>query len=348
MTKVATNSVFQGRSLLAEKDFTPAEIQYLVDFGLHLKALRHNNIPHRYLEGKNIALLFEKASTRTRAAFTTAAIELGAHPEYLGANDIQLGKKESVEDTAIVLGRMFDGIEFRGFKQADVEGLAKYSGVPVWNGLTDEWHPTQMIADFMTVKENFGHLKGLTLTYVGDGRNNMANSLLVTGSMLGVNIHIVAPKALHPAADVIAIAKKFASQTGAKPMVTDDIKAGVKGSNIIYTDVWVSMGETNWEERVKLLTPYQVNMDMMRATGTPDDQLIFMHCLPAFHDTNTKYGEDVKEQYGITEMEVTDEVFRSKYARHWDEAENRKHSIKAIMAATLGNLFIPAVPDLEE
>lgn len=348
MTKVATNSVFQGRSLLAEKDFTPAEIQYLVDFGLHLKALRHNNIPHRYLEGKNIALLFEKASTRTRAAFTTAAIELGAHPEYLGANDIQLGKKESVEDTAIVLGRMFDGIEFRGFKQADVEGLAKYSGVPVWNGLTDEWHPTQMIADFMTVKENFGHLKGLTLTYVGDGRNNMANSLLVTGSMLGVNIHIVAPKALHPAADVIAIAEKFASQTGAKPMVTDDIKAGVKGSNVIYTDVWVSMGETNWEERVKLLTPYQVNMDMMRATGTPDDQLIFMHCLPAFHDTNTKYGEDVKEQYGITEMEVTDEVFRSKYARHWDEAENRKHSIKAIMAATLGNLFIPAVPDLEE
>ncbi|MCT4396066.1 ornithine carbamoyltransferase [Periweissella beninensis] len=348
MTKVATNSVFQGRSLLAEKDFTPAEIQYLVDFGLHLKALRHNNIPHRYLEGKNIALLFEKASTRTRAAFTTAAIELGAHPEYLGANDIQLGKKESVEDTAIVLGRMFDGIEFRGFKQADVEGLAKYSGVPVWNGLTDEWHPTQMIADFMTVKENFGHLKGLTLTYVGDGRNNMANSLLVTGSMLGVNIHIVAPKALHPAADVVAIAEKFASQTGAKPMVTDDIKAGVKGSNVIYTDVWVSMGETNWEERVKLLTPYQVNMDMMRATGTPDDQLIFMHCLPAFHDTNTKYGEDVKEQYGITEMEVTDEVFRSKYARHWDEAENRKHSIKAIMAATLGNLFIPAVPDLEE
>ena len=348
MTKVATNSVFQGRSLLAEKDFTSAEIQYLVDFGLHLKALRHNNIPHRYLEGKNIALLFEKSSTRTRAAFTTAAIELGAHPEYLGANDIQLGKKESVEDTAIVLGRMFDGIEFRGFKQADVEGLAKYSGVPVWNGLTDEWHPTQMIADFMTVKENFGHLRGLTLTYVGDGRNNMANSLLVTGSMLGVNVHIVAPKELQPTEEVVEFAQKFASDTGAQPMVTDDIKAGVKGSNVIYTDVWVSMGETNWEERVKLLKPYQVNMDMMRATGTPDDQLIFMHCLPAFHDTNTKYGEEVKEQYGITEMEVTDEVFRSKYARHWDEAENRKHSIKAIMAATLGNLFIPAVPDLEE
>ncbi|MDR3240917.1 MAG: ornithine carbamoyltransferase [Lactobacillaceae bacterium] len=347
MVETKTNSVFQGRSLLAEKDFTPEEIQYFVDFGLHLKALKKRSIPHRYLEGKNIALLFEKTSTRTRSAFTTASIDLGAHPEYLGANDIQLGKKESVEDTAIVLGGMFDGIEFRGFSQDVVEGLAKHSGVPVWNGLTDEWHPTQMIADFMTVKENFGHLKGLTLTYVGDGRNNMANSLLVTGSMLGVNIHIVAPKELHPAQDVIKIAQGFADNSGAKFMVTDDIKAGVKGSNVIYTDVWVSMGETNWEERVKLLTPYRVNMEMMKATGTPDDQLIFMHCLPAFHDTNTQYGEDVKTKYGITEMEVTDEVFRSKYARQWDEAENRMHSIKAIMAATLGNLFIPDVPAME-
>ncbi|CAH0416067.1 ornithine carbamoyltransferase [Periweissella fabaria] len=348
MTISKTNSVFQGRSFLAEKDFTPAEIQYLIDFGLHLKALRHNNIPHKYLEGKNIALLFEKSSTRTRAAFTTAAIELGAHPEYLGANDIQLGKKESVEDTAIVLGRMFDGIEFRGFKQADVEGLAKFSGVPVWNGLTDEWHPTQMIADFMTIKENFGHLRGLTLVYAGDGRNNMAHSLLVTGSMLGVNIHIVAPKELHPSAEIIQLAESYAAKSGAKPLVTDDIAVGVKGANIIYTDVWVSMGETNWEERVNLLKPYQVNMAMLKATGTPDDQLIFMHCLPAFHDTNTQYGEDIKEKYGITEMEVTDEVFRSKFARHWDEAENRKHSIKAIMAATLGNLFIPDVPELEK
>lgn len=340
MTISKINSVFQGRSFLAEKDFTPAEIQYLIDFGLHLKALRHNNIPHKYLEGKNIALLFEKSSTRTRAAFTTAAIELGAHPEYLGANDIQLGKKESVEDTAIVLGRMFDGIEFRGFKQADVEGLAKFSGVPVWNGLTDEWHPTQMIADFMTIKENFGHLRGLTLVYAGDGRNNMANSLLVTGSMLGVNIHIVAPKELHPSADIIKLAESYAAKSGAKPLVTADIIAGVKGANIIYTDVWVSMGESNWEERVNLLKPYQVNMEMLKTTGTPDDQLIFMHCLPAFHDTNT--------QYGIAEMEVTDEIFRSKFARHWDEAENRKHSIKAIMAATLGNLFIPDVPELEK
>lgn len=345
---MAINSVFQGRSLLAEKDFTPAEIQYLIDFGLHLKTLQHNNIPHRYLEGKNIALLFEKTSTRTRSAFTTAAIELGAHPEYLGSNDIQLGKKESVEDTAIVLGRMFDGIEFRGFKQSDVEALAKYSGVPVWNGLTDQWHPTQMIADFMTVKENFGYLKGLTLTFVGDGRNNMANSLLVTGAMLGVNIHIVAPEELHPTQDVVNLANKFATESGANLLVTADIDKGVKGSNVLYTDVWVSMGETNWEERVKLLKPYQVNMEMVKKTGTDPDKLIFMHCLPAFHDTNTEYGEDVKKNYGITEMEVTDEVFRSKFARQWEEAENRKHSIKAIMAATLGNLFIPAVPELEK
>ncbi|WP_420832597.1 ornithine carbamoyltransferase [Weissella diestrammenae] len=347
MVETKTNSVLQGRSLLAEKDFTPAEIQYFVDFGLHLKALKKRGIPHHYLEGKNIALLFEKTSTRTRSAFTTAAIDLGAHPEYLGANDIQLGKKESVEDTAIVLGSMFDGIEFRGFSQEVVAGLAEHSGVPVWNGLTDEWHPTQMIADFMTIKENFGHLKGLTLTFVGDGRNNMANSLLVTGSMLGVNIHIVAPKALHPAPEIVAIAQKFADQSGAKMLITDDIKTGVKGSNVIYTDVWVSMGETNWEERVNLLTPYRVTMDMLKATGTPDDQLIFMHCLPAFHDTNTKYGTEIKEKYGLTEMEVTDEVFRSQYARQWDEAENRMHSIKAIMAATLGNLFIPAIPELE-
>lgn len=345
---MAINSVFQDRSLLAEKDFTSAEIQYLVNFGLHLKELQHNHIPHRYLEGKNIALLFEKTSTRTRPAFTTTAIELGAHPEYLGSNDIQLGKKESVEYTAIVLGRMFDAIEFRGFKQSDVEGLAKHSGVPVWNGLTDQWHPTQMIADFMTIKENFGHLRGLTLAFVGDGRNNMANSLSVTGAMLGVNIRSVAPEELHPTQEIVDLANGLAAKTGAELKVTADIDEGVKGANVIYTDGWVSMGESDWETRVKLLTPYQVNMDMIRKTGTPDDELIFMHYLPAFHDTNTKYSEDVKEQYGITEMEVTDEVFRNKYARHWDEAENRKHSIKAIMAATLGNLFIPDVPALEE
>lgn len=346
ITKAEVNSVFQGRSLLAEKDFTPAEINYLVDFGLHLKALKQQNIPHHYLEGKNIALLFAKTSTRTRAAFTTAAIDLGAHPEYLGANDIQLGIKESTEDTARVLGSMFDAIERRGFSQKEVEDLAKYSGVPVWNGLTDDWHPTQMIADFMTVKENFGHLKGLTLVYVGDGRNNMANSLIVTGSMLGVNVHIVAPDSLHPTKEVMDIANKFAEKSGAKLLATSNIEEGVKGANIIYSDVWVSMGESNWEERVKLLTPYRITMDMLKMTGNADNgQLIFMHCLPAFHDTETEYGKEIKEKYGLTEMEVTDEVFRSKYARQFEEAENRMHSIKAIMAATLGNLFIPAVPE---
>nr|WP_161939720.1 ornithine carbamoyltransferase [Secundilactobacillus collinoides] len=337
------NSVFQGRSVLAEKDFTAAELEYLIDFGLHLKALKKAGIPHHYLEGKNVALLFEKSSTRTRSAFTTAAIDLGAHPEFLGAGDIQLGKKESVEDTAKVLGSMFDGIEFRGFKQSSVEQLAEFSGVPVWNGLTDEWHPTQMLADFMTVKENFGHLKGLTLTFMGDGRNNVANSLLVTGAILGVNVHIVAPKELFPSQDIQDIANKFAKDSGADLVITDDLDKGMKGSNVVYTDVWVSMGESNWEERVNLLKPYQVNMAALKKTGTPDDQLIFMHCLPAFHDTTTEYGKEIEEKYGITEMEVTDEVFRSKYARQFEEAENRMHSIKAMMAATLGNLFIPRV-----
>lgn len=347
ITKAEVNSVFQGRSLLAEKDFTPAEINYLVDFGLHLKALKQQNIPHHYLEGKNIALLFAKTSTRTRAAFTTAAIDLGAHPEYLGANDIQLGIKESTEDTARVLGSMFDAIERRGFSQKEVEDLAKYSGVPVWNGLTDDWHPTQMIADYMTIKEEFGYLKGLKLAYVGDGRNNMANSLIVTGAMLGVSVTIVAPESLQPSEEVMEIARKFAAESGAKPETTADIEAGVKGANIIYSDVWVSMGESNWEERVELLTPYRITMDMMKLTGTPDEELIFMHCLPAFHDTETEYGKEIKEEYGLTEMEVTDEVFRSKYARQFEEAENRMHSIKAIMAATLGNLFIPDVPSIK-
>lgn len=337
------NNVFQGRSILSETSMTPAEMEYLIDFGLHLKFMKKHNIPHRYLEGKNIALLFEKASTRTRSSFVTAAIELGAHPDYLGKDDIHLGKKESVEDTAKILGSMFDGIEFRGFKQETVDGLAKYSGVPVWNGLTDEWHPTQTIPDLMTMKENFGHLKGLTLTYIGDGRNNVANSLLVGGSMVGVNVHVVTPKALYPSEKHVSIAKEYAAKSGAQIMVTDNIDEGVKGSNAIYTDVWVSMGESDWEERVKLLKPYQVNMDLMKKTGTPDDQLIFLHCLPAFHDTKTSYGQDVYEKYGISEMEVTDEVFRSKYSRVFEEGENRKHGIKAIMAATLGNLFIPSV-----
>lgn len=337
-------SVFQGRSLLAEKDFTRAELEYLVDFSIHLKDLKKRGIPHHYLEGKNIALLFEKNSTRTRAAFTTASIDLGAHPEFLGKDDIQLGKKESVEDTAIVLGSMFDGIEFRGFSQEVVEGLAKYSGVPVWNGLTDEWHPTQMIADFMTVKENFGHLEGITLVYVGDGRNNMANSLLVTGAILGVNVRICSPKELFPTEEVVAYAEKFAAESGSKLMITDNVEEGVKDANVLYTDVWVSMGEEDkFEERVNLLKPYQINMDMLQKTGNTEGDLIVLHCLPAFHDTETEYGKMVEEKFGVSEMEITDEVFRSKYGRQFEEAENRMHSIKAIMAATLGNLFIPRV-----
>ncbi|AWW99167.1 ornithine carbamoyltransferase [Oenococcus oeni] len=341
--KNVVNSVFQGRSLLAEKDFTPMELEYLIDFALHLKALKKLGISHRYLEGKNIALLFEKTSTRTRSAFTTASIDLGAHPEFLGSNDIQLGKKESVEDTARVLGSMFDGIEFRGFKQSVVDDLARYSGVPVWNGLTDEWHPTQMLADFMTIKENFGHIKNINLSYMGDGRNNTANSLLITGSMLGANIRIVSPKELQPSEKTTELAKKFAEKSGSRFLITDNIDEGVSKTNVLYTDVWVSMGESDWEDRVKLLKPYQVNMETIRKTSTPDDQLIFMHCLPAFHDINTDYGHEIFEKYGIKEMEVTDEVFRSIYARQFEEAENRMHSIKAIMAATLGNLFIPHV-----
>lgn len=336
-------SVFQGRSLLAEKDFTKEELQYLIDFSQHLKDLKKRGIPHHYLEGKNIALLFEKTSTRTRAAFTTAAVDLGAHPEYLGANDIQLGKKESTEDTAKVLGSMFDGIEFRGFSQKMVEELAEFSGVPVWNGLTDEWHPTQMIADFLTIQENFGKVEGITVAYCGDGRNNMANSLLVTGAILGTNMRIVAPKELQPEEEIVKLAEGFAAKSGAKLMITDDVDKGVDGVDVLYSDVWVSMGEEDkFEERIKLLKPYQINMKMVEKTHNTD-RLIFLHCLPAFHDTNTVYGEQMKERFGITEMEVTDEVFRSKYARQFEQAENRMHSIKAIMAATLGNLFIPRV-----
>lgn len=335
-------SVFKGRSFLAEKDFTKEELQYLIDFSQHLKGMKANNQPHRYLDGKNIALLFEKNSTRTRAAFTVAAVDLGAHPEFLGANDIQLGTKESVEDTAKVFGRMFDGIEFRGFSQQVVEDLANYSGVPVWNGLTDEWHPTQMIADFLTIQENFGELTGLTIAYCGDGRNNVANSLLVTSAILGVNIHVVTPKALQPEATIIAQAQAYAKQSGAKVLVTDDVDQGVLGADVVYTDVWVSMGEEEkFQERIEQLLPYQVNQSLMKKTQ--NDQVIFMHCLPAFHDDQTTYGKKAAQAYGISEMEVTDEVFRSKYARQFDQAENRLHSIKAIMAVTAGDLFIPKV-----
>jgi len=318
-----THSVFQGRSFLAEKDFTRAELEYLIGFSAHLKDLKKRNIEHHYLAGKNIALLFEKTSTRTRAAFTTAAIDLGAHPEYLGANDIQLGKKESTEDTAKVLGRMFDGIEFRGFSQRMVEELAEFSGVPVWNGLTDEWHPTQMLADYLTVQENFGRLEGLTLVYCGDGRNNVANSLLVTGAILGVNVHIFSPKELFPEKEIVELAEGFAKESGAHVLITEDADEAVKGADVLYTDVWVSMGEEDkFAERVAMLKPYQVNMDLVKKAN--NENLIFLHCLPAFHDTHTVYGKDVAEKFGVEEMEVTDEVFRSKYARQFDSLLQKK------------------------
>lgn len=300
-----------------------------------LKTYKQQGTPHRYLEGKNIALLFEKTSTRTRAAFTVASIDLGAHPEFLGKNDIQLGKKESVEDTAKVLGRMFDGIEFRGFSQEKVEQLAEFSGVPVWNGLTDDWHPTQMLADFMTVKENFGHLEGINLTYVGDGRNNMAHSLMVAGAMLGVNIRICTPQALSPKDAYVEIARDCGSKYGGSVLVTDRIEEAVKDADVIYTDVWVSMGEeSEFEERINLLKDYQVNKAMFELTGK--DSTIFLHCLPAFHDTQTEYGQDIYDKYGLSEMEVTDEIFRSEHSKVFDQAENRMHTIKAVMAATLG------------
>ena len=331
---------FQGKSFLAEKDFTKQELHYLIDLSQHLKALKKQGIAHRYLEGKNIALLFEKTSTRTRAAFTVASVDLGAHPEFLGANDIQLGKKETVEDTAKVLGSMFDGIEFRGSSQQVVEDLAKYSGVPVWNGLTDDWHPTQMIADFLTIQENFGTVEGINLVYCGDGRNNVANSLLVTGAILGTNVSIVAPKSLQPDPTVVALANQYAEQSGANILVTDDVATGVLGADVLYTDVWVSMGEEDkFAERIELLLPYQVNQQMIEQTK--NEKVIFLHCLPAFHDQETQYGKEIAETFGISEMEVTDEVFRGIYGKQFEQAENRMHSIKAIMAATLGNLFIP-------
>ncbi|EJV73313.1 MULTISPECIES: ornithine carbamoyltransferase [Bacillus cereus group] len=328
-----TRPNLKGKSFLAEKDFTEEDLLYFLDLAAELKEKKKNGIPHRYLEGKNVALLFEKTSTRTRCAFTVACTDLGANPEYLGKGDIQLGKKESVEDTAKVLGRMFDGIEFRGFDHATVEILAENSGVPVWNGLTDMWHPTQTLADLLTIKEHIGHLKGVKLVYVGDGRNNVANSLLVGGAIVGMEVCICTPESLWPAQEVIDMAKKYNNQV----KVTSNVEEAVAGADVIYTDVWVSMGEEDkFAERITLLKPYQVNMHMIKATG--NENVMFLHCLPAFHNVETLYGEEIYEKYGIKEMEVSDEVFRSKYSKVFDQAENRMHTIKAVMAATLGNM----------
>ncbi len=320
----------RNRHFLKLKDFTSDEIAFLLDLSLTLKRNKYAGIATKSLEGKNIALIFEKPSTRTRAAFTVACVDEGAHPEYLGKNDIQLGKKETVKDTARVLGRMFDGIEFRGFKHETVEGLAEWAGVPVWNGLTDKFHPTQILADFLTVKENFGYLKGIVFAYVGDGRNNMANSLMIGAAKMGMDFRIVSPKSLFPEDALVSEARKIAVENGATITITDDAAAGVKDADVIYTDVWASMGEEDQiPERIKLLKPYQIDMDMVRSTGK--EETIFLHCLPSFHDDDTEMAKkfpDIKE--------VTDEVFESKHSRVFDEAENRMHTIKAVMVATLG------------
>lgn len=307
----------RGRSLLTLKDFTPNEIEYLLDLAEDLKRKKRMGIKGTLLQGKNIALIFEKPSTRTRCAFTVACIDEGAHPEYLGKDDIQLGHKESIEDTARVLGRLFDGIQFRGFKQKTVEKLANYSGVPVWNGLTDTYHPTQILADLLTIKEKFGDLKRIRFVYTGDGRNNMANSLMIGSAKMGMDFVIAAPKELWPEESLVEECKLFAEASKGKITITEDVQSAVEGADVIYTDVWCSMGEEEKsEERIKLLTPYQVNTSLMKKTGK--DHTIFMHCLPA-----------------VKGNEVTEEVFESKASVVFDEAENRIHTIKAVMVATL-------------
>jgi ornithine carbamoyltransferase len=330
--------MFQGRSFTKEIDFTQNELNYLIDFAIHLKQLKKQRIPHEYLKGQSICLIFEKTSTRTRAAFSVAASDLGATADYFGASDMQMGKKESIEDTAKILGSMYDGIQFRGYKQSDVEALATHAGVPVWNGLTDEWHPTQMIADFMTLKENFNRLSGLNLVYCGDGRNNVANSLMITSAILGVNYTVASPKELFPDSDLVELAQSYAKKSGATITLTEDIKQAVINAEAIYTDVWVSMGEEAlFDQRIKQLMPYQVTQELF---DLANEDAIFLHCLPAYHDTLTNIGQEIASKYNITEMEVTDEVFRSDYAKQFDQGENRLHSIKAVMAATNGNLFI--------
>ena len=324
----------KGRSFLKLLDFTPEEIQGLIDLSLELKAKKKASIPHKLCEGKNIVLLFEKDSTRTRCAFEVAAADLGMHPVYLGPTGSQMGKKESIADTARVLGRMFDGIEYRGFGQGIVEDLAKFAGVPVWNGLTNEFHPTQILADFLTVIEHFGSLKGKKLVYMGDARYNMGNSLMVGCAKMGMHFVACAPKKYFPNDALIAECQNIAKETGAVlEFIEDPIKA-TENADVIYTDVWVSMGEPAevWEERIRELTPYRVTMELMNNAG---EQCRFMHCLPAFHDLGTVVGRDIYEKFGIDCMEVTDEVIESDRSIVFDEAENRMHTIKAVMAATL-------------
>ena len=324
-----------GRPFLRLLDFSTEEIEYLLKLSKNFKDMKRAGVPHRYLEGKNIVLLFQKTSTRTRCAFEVGAMDLGMGVTYLDPNSSQMGKKESIEDTARVLGRMYDGIEFRGFAQTDVEDLAANAGVPVWNGLTTEWHPTQMLADILTVQENFNYdIKGRTLVFMGDCKNNVARSLMVVCSKLGMNFVACGPKHCMPGDDVIEACKPIAAENGCTILLTDDPKEACTNADVIYTDVWVSMGEPDevWAERIKELEPYRVTAELM-ALAKPE--AIFLHCLPAFHDTNTTIGAQKAEQFGITEMEVTDEVFESKQSKVFDEAENRMHTIKAVMYATL-------------
>ncbi|QTL98500.1 ornithine carbamoyltransferase [Iocasia frigidifontis] len=325
----------KGRNFLTLLDYNREEIDYLIKLSENLKIKKNSGIKGDLLEGKNIALIFEKTSTRTRSAFAVAARDEGAYPEFLGINDIQLGKKESVADTARVLGRMFDGIEFRGYAHQTIEELAVNAGVPVWNGLTDSYHPTQVLADLLTVKENLGYIKGVNFAYLGDGRNNMANSLMIAAAIMGMNFTIVSPDKLRPAPALQEKCHSLARESGAAIRQTDDPVTGVKNADVIYTDVWVSMGEEDkFAKRINLLKPYQVDMEMIKNTN--NDHPIFLHCLPAYHNTDTENGKYIYEKYNIEEMEVTDRVFNSKYSKVFDQAENRMHTIKAVMVATLG------------
>ena len=324
----------KGRNFLTLLDYTPEEIRYLLDLSHELKEKKKNGIPHRYLEGKNIVLLFEKTSTRTRCAFEVAGLDLGMGVTYLDPGSSQMGKKESIADTAKVLGRMYDGIEYRGYAQEIVEELANNAGVPVWNGLTTEFHPTQMLADVMTVEENFGHLKGIKLVFMGDARNNVANSLMVVCAKMGMHFTSCGPRDLWPDEYLVNKCKEIAKETGSVIEMTEDVMEASSNADVIYTDVWVSMGEPDdvWNERIKLLSPYQVNMKVM---NNANDNAIFLHCLPSFHDLNTTIGKDIYEKFGLKEMEVTDEVFSSSKSKVFDEAENRLHTIKAVVYATM-------------
>ena len=326
----------KGRSFLKLLDFTPEEITQLIDTAADLKQKKKAGVPHDMLKGKNIALIFEKTSTRTRCSFEVAAYDLGMGVTYLDPSGSQIGTKESIADTARVLGRIYDGIEYRGYGQQIVETLAKYAGVPVWNGLTNEFHPTQILADLLTIRERFGSLKGVKLVYMGDARYNMGNSLMVGCAKMGMEFVACAPKKYFPAPELIAQCQVIAAETGAKLSCIEDPMEAVKNANVVYTDVWVSMGEPAevWQERIRDLTAYQVNSAKM-AAAAPD--CVFMHCLPAFHDLNTGVGREIHEKYGVTEMEVTDEVFESPASIVFDEAENRMHTIKAVMVATLGS-----------